>query len=472
MADLRALSPDERIEVLNNALQVERTRIYDGDPAHQVYARLFVTDDKGYLFILSLCESEIADTSVILNSFFMSKPTLDFNLYDVHKADAEQSLKHWKGLLDAHRGRFPVRKQIKPSEYSVERFSPNEDLAGIIKRTIEVNKKSLKSVFYSALGTLVCNAQNMESFLLMDIHESGSLKSIPLFFDNKLKGSDLYESMKMQLQSAEKYDTCTDKDLKKALGYDFGLIPTIGVQFISNNKYSFFFKNMKEDVVFSLKEVAVYDYPFNVVFSIAEDGYDFTYVYDEKVFEGFNIEEVNEQFCSVLRAGLLGEIYSGDISINKNDTNVNKARIENAKLSSLRKLSFFGDYSDREIKELVSYVDFEFRRKDQEVFPSGSPIEKIYIPVSGSIITYTKDDKGFLNPMYLIKEGEVFGIASIVKDSKDETVYMAASSDVILISMTADNFLTENVKHPELMLRMLTSEHLRLNKLSKLYSTL
>jgi CRP-like cAMP-binding protein len=103
---------------------------------------------------------------------------------------------------------------------------------------------------------------------------------------------------------------------------------------------------------------------------------------------------------------LLPQRYS--ISPLTDNTEKGIGMIDSTQLSVLNKLSFFKDYDDERLTDVLPYLDKELFRKDEFIIRTGSQGNKVYFLVSGKVrvrkmLLMNLDYLGY-KPMEIIEE--------------------------------------------------------------------
>lgn len=470
--NLSGMSHEEANFILNNALVAERMRVYNPDGGSTMYAKLFYTDRQKYLLMLSVCDGMVSDIPSIYRRLFGNNPEEAFDMYGVHKADAGECEAYWRSMFYDKRLTFPVQKQLEEFDPAIEKFPVNDNLKKLIARCIENKNRSIKSVCYAVLGQMACMACRGTRVLVIDSHEGGKLTFAPIIYNSDEDTASQYESVKKQLQNAERYDNLSNVSLKHATGIDFLHTPMASAYFIHEGKYQNFFDKMKDDTVYSLMAYNANMCPLTVVFDISKDTSEFTYIYDERAFEGFDIQKIHDLYCRLLEAFIKNEEVDDakeTAEIRKAGTDVNADRVLNAKINCLKKIPMFKNHADSELLKIAGEIKVFPSRIEQNIATIGAHLSGLFIPVNGKMMILGRDMDGYLNPIYIAKVGEILGGASLLDDSRSSVCIKTASSDTLILYISKELFIEEAYKHPAMWKEILAEQQNVIDKLERLW---
>ena len=470
--NLSGMTMDKKLTVLNNAFAAERVRIYDPELVNPMYVRLFYMGDR-YLMIFSVCESGVSSMPSIYRRLFGYNQEVPFDMYGNEKSTFKTCEAYWKSRFASTRLKLPVQKQVENFDLSLEKFSASEELQSLIAKFLEEENRSIKSACYAVLGHLACKANEGSKILVMDMHEGGMLTYAPIIYDNSADNNDQYESIKDQLIKIEKYDNCSNLQLKHAIGIDFVHTPMVSAYLLYEKKYNSFFERIKENTVYSLMAPNMEMCPFSMIFDISKEQTTFSYVYDERVFEGFDINKLHELYCRMLLDFLKGKTNLSDseyeVEKSTEDSDANMSRVQQAKIACLKRMELFRECSNREIAEISEKVAILPLRKEQDIIQVGGMGKGLLVPIRGNILVMGCDHDGFLNPLYKAHNGDIMGIESLIEDCKSEVCIRASSPDTILMYISKSAFLKVAAEHPNMWIYLLSMQQMTINKMEKLW---
>lgn len=119
-----------------------------------------------------------------------------------------------------------------------------------------------------------------------------------------------------------------------------------------------------------------------------------------------------------------------------------------------------GDLSSKKYDDTVSFImNFSKKkvvRKDEIIFTEGSPSDKVFIVLSGTLDVFRKDILTDLVIIAQLKEGDIFGEMGIFLDKK-RTASVRATANGVLAEFPNAEFLNALLQIPDLMYRLFRS---------------
>lgn len=469
--DLSDASPEERIHKLNAIISAEKIRSYT--PSEADFYLVFIrTSIKGSYFVMLSVTSKLEQSTAfkrLYNVVFAFREKAVFSLY-AGKNSLGTDKEYWTNVISKNSA-IGEKEILRSSDVVMERFPMDEELQNLLGEAIETRRKSVKTIILSELGRLICLGAKEDRIVIYDVHDGGKLSLAPVFIDRYLDREAGYESVKKQLVGIEHHDMCTDEQLRLIGREKLSNTPAVTSLFITDNKYDYFLSSMEKDVVYHLGAIMQNDIPFHVLFSLCKGDISITYVYDEKLLRKLSLEEIHKNLCKMLKNNLLGAEETDVPVISDQTEDVNKQRAESVKYSVLRRIRMFSSYADDEVRQLARSFEVLYKREEQTVYNVGTSVDTLCIPVSGKLEVFGLN-KSEQRPLYLIKQGDVFGIEGLFEDTQSSVGYKVISSDSVILTIDIDTFKQEARIHPEVYAYLLEIQSERLNKFERLWMTI
>jgi CRP/FNR family transcriptional regulator, cyclic AMP receptor protein len=138
----------------------------------------------------------------------------------------------------------------------------------------------------------------------------------------------------------------------------------------------------------------------------------------------------------------------------------------------LRNHQIFSQMSDTEVQQMCIMSGFKNGYKNETIYFSDEPLNRIYILKRGMIKICAQDEKGSEIIKDIIKEGDVFGELSLNKNSDNHEFAKVISDEVSICSFKVDDFETVLKNNPSISLNYNKMMGDKLKKLENRYQNL
>lgn len=132
-------------------------------------------------------------------------------------------------------------------------------------------------------------------------------------------------------------------------------------------------------------------------------------------------------------------------------------------LSSLRQVSLFGELSEEDLEELESIIQERFFRKNEVIFRAQEPGSTLFVLKRGSVKVSAEDQRGKEVILRILKDGDFFGEMSLL-DGQHRSATVTALEPCQALVLFRDQFLEFIPKHPNVVMKMLTTISRRLRQ--------
>jgi CRP/FNR family transcriptional regulator, cyclic AMP receptor protein len=138
----------------------------------------------------------------------------------------------------------------------------------------------------------------------------------------------------------------------------------------------------------------------------------------------------------------------------------------------LRNHKMFAHISDAEVQQMCIISGYKTGYKNETIYFSDEPLNKLYILKRGIIKICTQGEKGNEIIKDIIKEGDVFGELSLNKDSSNRDYAKVISDEVSICTFKIDDFEKVLQQNPSITLRYYKVIGDKLKKLDNRYENL
>lgn len=139
--------------------------------------------------------------------------------------------------------------------------------------------------------------------------------------------------------------------------------------------------------------------------------------------------------------------------------------------SFLREVSLFSGLSDSELRKLESVVEERSFRKNEIIFRAQEPGTALFLIKRGRVKVSMNDKSGREIILGILEAGDFFGEMSLL-DSEPRSATVSSLEPCQALIVSRDQFLQFIPRHPELVMKMLTTLSLRLRKTDEKISRL
>ncbi len=474
--DLTNLSPEEVKKTINRLIIAEKNRELSTEKRLAVAHVLHTMNPDSYFLILTLYEEPdlAADNERILRCFFGNRKMTMMSLFDVNKATSSDCTGYWSNFVSDIPNYLPVHEGMHARDRVNDIFPLDEKLTSVLSKAISSGKSSVKTVFTLIWGKILCSLFNQDVLLLEDEHDSGTLESLPILYDNRMSKNDAYQNIMAQFIRGETYD---DINLDEIYDMKSDCILADKVVFLQNfryeHKFDKFLSMMNEDDVYVCGPQSTSDAPLMISYNLRDDGLSLNYVYDERIYQKIGIYQLHKAFCSLLSDYMAGYVLPERVEFETDPEYNEKVREDRRlaiKVKLLGRFNVFSNYAEDDLTNLAQKTDVVHRLSCEEILPSRSKPKGLYFIIKGMVKAEWEDGKNYSRPISIFKEGDVFGIESLVEEDGNSNVsYKALSDDVVLFAINRNIYKRESIKHPELMTKALGIQTSRLEKFLRLW---
>ncbi|MCR5154368.1 MAG: cyclic nucleotide-binding domain-containing protein [Lachnospiraceae bacterium] len=474
MRDLSSLGEEELISEINAVMSAERSR-YAGKNDSEYFLNLFKTNEKTYTAIFSVTENllyhETDKCRKLCNILFETSPS-EAKYWGIAKSETpESSLRFWENKFD---GMDP--KQFKGAgegdgNIISESFEVELGVAQAFADSVEDGNDPL-SICNVVLGNLISRVFSTDTVILNTALLGTPLSCAPFIYNREDNFKKSFAEVDAYMKEIKAHCFCTKEKLYKEIGNRFLYRAVATSCYYDENSYAGLLKKMRPDTLYNELSVDTLNTPVNVFFRFFNGKLNVSYVYDSVVVKKIDISKFHIALERIMKAFLgSSEPKVKEISAETVESTTDvEQRMELVKCTILRKLRAFEKYNEVEIKELASKFELVHKNAQTNILLAGCEADRVYFLCTGNVEALGINKNKFVNPLYLVKPGDVFGIDCILRNKMSKTLYRTMTSDAVLLSIGAADMSAEIDKHPEVLKELLEVQSGLLERFEKLWT--
>jgi len=460
VADLSNMKKHERTAELNSIIASERMRLYyPGDPEYIL--SIYKTDESEFFFILSVCglylKSNSEDVSLICKNIFNCLPEDCSTPIPSSNVSNKYTINYWSDLFEnLNSDNFKGIKRGN-SELNMVSFRADNKLEDAFSRFVE-RGGSGSALCATVLGQMASHLLDSRQVIVNQILTGTPLSCAPIILNYASDyGTGLHEVIS-QLKSISSHCFCKRTDLYQAIGNRFINRVMITSGYSDPTMYSNILNYMETGVCYVQPGIDTLDSPLCVFTRRFDNEMSIIYYYDEKAFESVDMAKLHGEICKLFEKSLnISDNSVGSINVenitasNSSAGNTALSKAAQIRFNTIKSLPPFSKYSDEEILSLLEDVTFVLRNPRQYILNHGGKMDRVYFVCVGRVQVLGKDSKGIINPLFIAKPGDVFGVESLTQNHELRNTYKAFYEDVVLMSISRDVLIHESHRHPEIL---------------------
>ncbi len=466
--DLCEESEESKKKILSDIIAAEY-RTSSGRPI-RAYVIKYAPDV--YFCVLSCQHNENGFDEEIIKKLYGARNKI--NVFLSHQTDEAVSVSrtYWKKLLAKLDYANPIVSESLDYRGSRQKelFVLNDELSYLINVIAKKENISLKALFTSVWGILMCRTTDKKYVLIEDIHEKGRLRHYPILVLSTGDFKDIYRSVIQEIGLADRYDNVDIESTSRVYKLPIRTMMPIAQNFAGASRDDFGLSNFREEVVYVYEHYPELFAPLRVNYHFSDESLSIEYEYIENAFEGMDIGKLHESFC-MLVTSILSASGSTDVRVLKEKANrhANQIRQTASKCDILRDCSLFKDYSLDSLCNIAQRSNLVTAVGEELIADHDSEVGALYVLGLGKISMEAIDRDSLIHPMMLLKRGDCFGIESVLKSGESMCGYRAVGGIAELVSIPQDviqEMIESDANLSKEMLRVQTS---RLETFQKLW---
>ncbi len=458
---------DEKKKIISDIIAAEY-RTTSGRP---IRAYVIKYEADVYISILSCQRTFEGLDEQVLTKMFGARNRI--NVFLSHQTDEAVSVSrtYWKKLLsqlDYSNGL--VDENLTTKQRQKELFVLGDNLPYLINVVAKKENISLKALFTTVWGILLCRTFERKFVLIEDIHEKGRLRHYPILAAAIGDFKEIYRNIIRQFDTADRFDNVSIEDVSKLYKLPLRSVMPLAQNFAGLSRNAFAVSSIREEVVYVYEHYPELFAPICVSYHFDQNSLSIEYEYIENAFEGVDIGKLHEAFCMIVTQ-VLSASGSTDVRVvkDKADQRANQIRQNATKCDILRDCCLFKDYTLDELCRIAERSSLVTAVGEELIADHDSDTHGLYVLGLGKISMEALDKDSLIHPMMLLKRGDCFGIESALKSGESMCGYRAVGGIAELVSIPSDVVDEMMTEKPALATEMLRVQTSRLETFQKLW---
>ena len=436
--DICSESEENKKKIISDIIAAE----YRSGSGRPVKAYVIKYEPDVYLAILASKQSEEGgvDEEVIKNVFGVRNK---INVFLARQTDEAVSVSrtYWKKLLTNldYSNPFVSEPSGTPKPRQKELFVLGDSLPYLIRVVAQKEKISLKALFTTVWGIVMCHAVERKFVLIEDIHEKGRLRHYPIVVLGTGDFKEIYKTVVRQIDTADRFDNVDIETTSKLYKLPLtGLMP-LAQNFAGMTHDGFGIAEIREEVVYVYEHYPRLFAPLCVNYHFSDDSLSIEYEYEENAFEGMDIGKLHDSFCQLVTQ-VLSASGSTDIRVvtDKANRTANRVRQTATKCDILRDCSLFSGYSLDDLCDIAAKSKLVTAVGEELISDHYSDEGGLFVLGLGKISMEALDKDSLIHPMMLLKRGDCFGIESMIGEEGQMCGYRAVGGVAELVSIPSE----------------------------------
>ena len=468
-------APEERDAAITSFIYAEQRRRYTPVKDYLINMHVIKHSEDKYIFVLSICDQagivEGAD-SVVREIFSNSNViTMDNNYITKNNHIAASS--YWRTTLE---NKPRANDKITTSarvQYNSNLFTIDEKLSSILRKKAEDDYRKMKAIFITIWGYILSKYFNEEEIYLGDAMAKGLLSYAPIHFNRNHPIIENAKSAFGQMEAAAEYNTINLSKLEALAEFKtnnsiFMIQYMYDVKGVNNS-----LANLQTNTVYHMRARTFNDCALNLDYCYINGKIHINYIYKAPIFKDDDIVAMHKTFLAMLDNLAKSEDVAKEVisvpEVAREQIAVDAVRILNERADMLLNTGIFSGYSRNDLLSIAKMSHVSNYMLDDTIYEIAQKVPSLYIVMKGKVSVFAANSDNIVTPLYTIKEGEIFGMESILEDPISKCGCMAATDEVVLIEISAaflDNLISRN---PNILKKLLGIQTRRLIKFEKLW---
>ena len=473
--DISTYSEDETISELNAVLAAERSKYYyDGDPLY--FLNIFKIKGGSYVVIMSVTMELFYENErlveVLCKALFDCDYQEAINWGKKPPDTASNAIDFWSERFSHVKSEeFPTAPRCKENVV-FETFMAGKELSEKFAEFLDMGRNPYV-LCQAVMGKLSTMLLNKDKVMINAVTTSRALPGAPVIFEKSDDPKEEYENLFEQNTYILKNSACTRDQLYKIIGNRFISRVLATSYYADENTFKTMLKDMVPGVLYNQPAIDTMGTPLTTFFRFFSGRLSIGFMYDEGSFGKVDVEKVNVIMCRIMSM-YLGDgktIYYPSAEEGRVAVDDGGRRLEEIKCKLLRKFKVTEGLDAEELRTFSREFGVMHKSDKQPIVLSDEEVGKLYFLCSGKVEVLGTGPGHCLNPIYIAKAGDIFGIESLTDNIKASATCIASTDDVIVLTIDASDFTSQCRKHPFMLKAILSEQSKKLRRLEKLWLT-
>lgn len=484
--DLSDENENRKNGVIGNIIASEQRKNYIPNKSFPFMVNMIKKSEDDYLCMITIyeqmeCSKKKAD--IFYRLFHTREIRKLFYMQKQEKEGLFRSTEYWRNIFakeieqsglgdrknrhkEIRRGKKTRRKEV----YLLDREASNlmEDIG-------QEHHVSIKSIFLAVWGVMLCKFFGQKEIVMGDLNRIGKMELIPIRVERSDNFKDMFLNIQKQITDAKEYDNYTLQELEVSLGYSLKEDMRVVHNFFDMPIIKDTFQSMAAFTVYHMEmPEAMQAAPLEVSYNLLSEIKRIQYCYETDAFENVEIQQIHDNFAQLLKGILLAmkkqTDYKEDISDVVTAKKSNKELVQIAQIAYyLRQSKILSTLVMEELLSLAKKCHLIKGVSEEVIIQDQSNVNSLYIIGEGKVVQNGVDRDSFVHTLQVLKEGDLFGVECICKNSVSEHSYVIYSDCAFVVEIPSEVIWQEMQKKPYLIREFLDWENSQIAKYQSLW---
>ena len=473
--DISMRSRLEKSQILENFISNKRMQIYEPDKQLPMYLNLFKIENGEIVCFVTICEKLACNINKegILEELFCVTECEELQLdRGIKKETWVNTLNYWQNTLMPLPANFNTIQSKNDMETSI--YALDNDIVQVLRKYCDENNISMKSMFMSIWGLMFCKYTDRKNVMFGDIHVGGKLTLAPIKVSRSNVLIDVIQDVQKQVENSHIYDSCTLMEVENKLNFETSKLMPLIHNCTEKEDMSVMLAYMIPKKLYQLHPINTPVVPLLVSYNLISVVARVKYTYDSEVYKDVDIEKLHTSFVSILES-FAKNIHEGSVESEKcmvaqgNKTSNDKMKLTAQKALYMKNSKIFGSLMIEQLLKLAEKSKLIYLQMGEEVVREEKNVKYLFIVGDGKIEVSKTDMEGYVKNLQILKEGNIFGIESVLKTSISQNTYAAYGELVKLIAIPEEEIKQIIRLHPEIMQELLEIQFEQTSKFQRLW---
>lgn len=470
----------QKLQRVKNCISQEENRKYNPNNNTIFRGQILQFNDDTYIFILSMAQifKDIYTIDMLMEDLFGSNDSVvRVGMKEENQENSRIALVHWKNVLERETGKYQRVEKINSGNGSKETLTLviPEKIQKVLIQVGEKKRKEIETFFILACGKIVGHYHMLSKLKLGYVKDNCQMSILPIVIDNELQLKDLFVDIYKQVKTGEKNVSCYLDQVKQVCNLDTQKDLPIRVRFSDFDDLEMALE-MREEKILLFSDIGSNDASLLINFRLSNDCMNMKYIYDTKIAEDYQIRKMHERMCEIVMQ--LTSLLTGEQENTKLQTEVIGSEQEKEEYYKLqiaykalyaKKTNVFDKLNTQELLKLGADSSLEIYLNQEIVYNEQEIIKNIYIVAEGKVEATKANGEGYMQPLMVLKEGDVFGMESLLEAPFANASYRAYHDIVKIVRIPIEVIMEWLHDKPELWQALFENQNNTLLRFEKLW---
>lgn len=478
ICDFSEEEEEKKVIMIANIIASEQRKKYVPNKRYPLYMNILKKREEEYLCLLSICERMdcLHQRKKILDTLFHVQEAEKLQyLVKGEKAGFIKTVGYWRSVLTLSKGYVPAQITEKKRTFGNAVFTLDKELEKMMDEFSKEYNISLKSILFLVWGIMLCKHYQCQEIIMGDMHENAKMQQVPVKVTRQDDFKIMLQDIQKQLKNMNSYNNCSLEDLEVSLGFPIREKISVVHNFFDVPEIKEIFASIEKNKIYQMEQFREdHNVPLMISYNWFSENKRIHYYYDLEEFENIDIEEIHNKVFQTLKDILLSvkneQSYDSVFKEQKLETKLNDKELEIVKkVRYLKKTSVFSSLLLEELMQLANQCKVLDFFSEDGVIDVQTNVNSLYLIAEGKVVESGMDRNNVVKTLQILKEGDVFGIECIRKNTSSENSYVVYSDIAKIVEIPVKVLWEEIMKRPQIMQEFLEIQSKKVHKYQTLW---